>query len=42
MENLFLLLTIASMGGIGYGFFQGLTNKLIKNKKVKKRLIKLF
>ncbi len=42
MENLFLLLTIVSMGGIGYGFFQGLTNKLIKNKKVKKEAKKII
>ncbi len=42
MENLFLLLTIASMGGIGYGFFQGLTNKLIKNKTVKKEAKKII
>ncbi len=42
MENLFLLLTIVSMGGIGYSFFQGLTNKLIKNKKVKKEAKKII
>ena len=30
------------MGGIGYGFFQGLTNKLIKNKKVKKEAKKII
>lgn len=30
------------MGGIGYGFFQGLTNKLIKNKTVKKEAKKII
>lgn len=36
MDNLFALLLLASMGGIGYGAFQGISNKIRKKRPVKK------
>lgn len=36
MDNLFLLLFLASIGGVGYGAYQGVSNKFKKNKQKKK------
>lgn len=42
MENLFILLLLASMGGIGYGVFQGISNKVRKKKLIKKDAKKII